>query len=110
MSFLTLNRLNGASNSTNGNPRPGFCWSYDAWGDRAAQTITSGCCGSWSASFSGSNQIANTGYAYDAAGNLTNDGTHWPTGTAEGAYRNKDWLPRGSTGEVMRAPRPLRAA
>jgi len=35
---------------------------------------SNGPCGNWT--FNANNQISNSGYTYDAAGNLTNDGMH----------------------------------
>ncbi|MGH9736804.1 MAG: RHS repeat domain-containing protein [Candidatus Acidiferrales bacterium] len=46
-----------------------------------AQTPTKGSCGMWSSSYTTNNQI--TGYSYDSAGNLLNDGTHSYTYDAE---------------------------
>ena len=49
-------------------------WSYDAWGDRNQSG-----CATFSASYNSSNQIASVGsttFYYDAAGNLSYDGTH----------------------------------
>ena len=59
----------------------GATWSYDPWGNRTAQTPTKGSCGMWSSSYTGNNQIS--GYSYDAAGNLLNDGSHSYTYDAE---------------------------
>lgn len=80
--YETLNRLSGLSDSTNGNGCPGLSWSYDAWGNRTAQTITAGGCRAWSQAYNGSNQI--TGYTYDAAGNVTSDGSYTYYYDAEG--------------------------
>jgi YD repeat-containing protein len=54
------------------------------FGDLTAQTVTSGSCGSLSLSYNGSNQITNTGFHYDAAGNMTGDGSHTYYYDAEG--------------------------
>jgi len=59
----------------------GATWSYDPWDNRTAQTPTKGSCGMWSSSYTGNNQIS--GYSYDAAGNLLNDGSHSYTYDAE---------------------------
>ena len=77
--YDNLNRLSSLSDSTSGNPCPGLTWTYDAWGNRTDQTITSGSCGAWHSTVSTSNRIASVGsttYTYDAVGNLTYDGTH----------------------------------
>jgi RHS repeat-associated protein len=75
--------LSGLSDTTSGNPCPGLSWSYDAWGNRTAQTVTSGSCGSSSLGYNSLNHITNSGLQYDAAGNLINDGTHSYTYDAE---------------------------
>ena len=82
--YDTLNRLWTLSDSTSGNPCPGLSWSYDAWGNRTAQTVTSGSCGPWSAGYNTLNQITNSGFQYDAAGNLIADGSHHYYYDAEG--------------------------
>jgi RHS repeat-associated protein len=74
--YDTVNRLSTLSDSTSGNPCPGLSWNYDAWGNLKAMNVTAGSCGSLSLDYNGSNQITNTGLQYDAAGNLTYDGTH----------------------------------
>ena len=74
--YDNLNRLSSLSDPTSTNPCPGLTWSYDALGNRTAQTVTSGSCGAWSASYDVHNHITSTGFSYDAAGNLTNDGSH----------------------------------
>jgi len=66
--FDTLNRLTTSSES-------GGAWSqtnkYDRYGNRAIDLGG----GNQSLYFNSANQITNAGYSYDAAGNLTNDGT-----------------------------------
>jgi len=53
-----------------------FQYPYDQYGNRWAQNAPQGG-SSFSASFNlGTNQINTSGYAYDAAGNMTNDGLH----------------------------------
>jgi len=49
-------------------------FTYDAYGNRVGQTPISGTCPAWSQTANAKNQIV--GYAYDAAGNLLNDGVH----------------------------------
>ena len=66
--YDTLNRLATSSES-------GGAWSqtnkYDRYGNRAIDLGG----GNQSLYFNSANQITNAGYSYDAAGNLTNDGT-----------------------------------
>ena len=52
----------------------GATWTYDAWGNRKTQTPTKGSCGMWNQGYDPTNRI--TGWSYDAAGNLLNDGSH----------------------------------
>jgi YD repeat-containing protein len=60
-----------------------FSWVYDRWGNRAQQNVTAGTGPAPQFSFNtATNQI--TGYSYDAAGNMTNDGSHSYTYDAEG--------------------------
>jgi len=76
--------------SSTGDPSgcTGYSWTYDAWGNRTAQTGTSGTnCNQASTGFSTKNQITSpTGYVYDANGNLTNDTVHTYT------YNAENWL------------------
>ncbi len=59
---------------------------YDRYGNRWTQTLSgSGLGPQPSFSFNAANnQIANSGYTYDAAGNMTNDGSHTYTYDADG--------------------------
>ncbi|MGH9890867.1 MAG: RHS repeat-associated core domain-containing protein [bacterium] len=66
-----LNRIQSLAGT--GGSCTGLSWSYDIWGNRTAQTVTSGTCTMSSLSFNGNNRITNTGFVYDAAGNLTNE-------------------------------------
>jgi len=65
-----------------GNPNS-FTYSFDRWGNRVKQTVTSGSGPQPNLSFT-NNQITNSGYGYDAAGNMTNDGTNAYAYDAEG--------------------------
>jgi RHS repeat-associated protein len=49
----------------------GLSFSYDIWANRTAQSLTSGSCSMSSLSFNNKNQITNSGFVYDAAGNMT---------------------------------------
>jgi len=73
-----------------------FSYLYDRWGNRWQQTETSGSGGPQpNLNFNtSSNQITTSGYAYDAAGNMTSDGTHTYTYDAEGNVTKVD---NGST-------------
>ena len=82
-SYDSVNRLSSLSDGVTTNPCPGLSWTYDAWGNRTAQTVTLGSCGSSSLGYNGSNQITNSGIVYDAAGNMTHDGSHVYTYDAE---------------------------
>jgi RHS repeat-associated protein len=88
-SYDSLNRLSAAAAATNA-PAPYAgnygCWSYDAFGNRLAQAVSTTPCAnnppltSW-ANYNANNQFTNTsqapgGVAYDAAGNVTNDGVN----------------------------------
>jgi RHS repeat-associated protein len=76
-----------------------FAWVYDRWGNRTQQNVTAGSGPSPQYSFNTStNQITNSGYAYDAAGNMTNDGFHSYTYDAEGNITAVDG---GSTAQYV---------
>jgi RHS repeat-associated protein len=47
-------------------------WGYDRYGNRLSQNGSSGCPFGWSVSYNTKNQITNSGFQYDAAGNMTN--------------------------------------
>lgn len=65
-----LNRLKTAATT---GVHWGLSWTYDRWGNRQSQTVTKGTAPSNSLSIdSSSNRV--TGWTYDAAGNVTNDG------------------------------------
>ena len=64
---------------------PNFTWVYDRWGNRWDQNVTAGSGPAPQLTINTStNQITGGGYAYDAAGNMTNDGYHSYTYDAEG--------------------------
>jgi YD repeat-containing protein len=66
------------SSTVNSGTVQNFSWVYDRWGNRTSQTITQGAPGPQpSVSFNtATNRISTSGYAYDAAGNMTNDGSY----------------------------------
>lgn len=74
----------GALNTYQGN-WPSYTYVYDRWGNRWEQNLTSGSGPAPQLSFNTSNnQITNSGYAYDAAGDLIADGAHNYSYDAEG--------------------------
>ncbi len=83
--YDSLNRLT-SGNAANG-PYAGdaTCWSYDSFGNRLSQSVSTTPCSSsppstFAANFGSNNQISSvttpssTSVAYDADGNMTNDG------------------------------------
>jgi RHS repeat-associated protein len=76
-----FNRL--TSQSVNSGSVPSLSWVYDHWGNRTQQNVTAG---SGPSPQYGINTATNqiVGYSYDAAGNMTYDGTHSYTYDAEG--------------------------
>src|SRR5207245_8053139 len=63
----------------------GYTFTYDRFGNRWHQNLVSGSGNQVDLGFDTSNRIsAGYGIAYDAAGNMTNDGTHTYTHDAEG--------------------------
>jgi RHS repeat-associated protein len=57
-------------------------WAYDVWGNRTDQNVTAGTCNSFHATVGTNNRLASP-YTYDAAGNMTFDGSHSYTYDAE---------------------------
>ena len=83
-----LNRI--SSMSAPGDTCSGLNWTYDALGNRTAQTQTGGSCFAPQFLFNTKNQISGAPYQYDAAGNLTNDGSHSYTYDAENRLTKVD--------------------
>ena len=81
-----FNRLKSYTIDSQGGWTQNYAYTYDRYGNRWAQTITSGPSGPQpSVSFnSANNQVNSGGFAYDAAGNMTNDGTYSYTYDADG--------------------------
>jgi YD repeat-containing protein len=82
-SYDSLYRLSTAvTNGSTAYPKWGLSWSYDRYGNRTAQSIASGCvapmtCPTNSVTVDTStNRISGSPYAYDANGNMTNDGVN----------------------------------
>jgi RHS repeat-associated protein len=79
--YDALNRL--ATMSSVGTTCTGLSWSYDQWGNRTGQTVTGGTCGSSQLTFNSYNHVTNSGFQYDATGNMTHDASHSYTYDAE---------------------------
>jgi RHS repeat-associated protein len=89
--YDSLNRMATGTGSQDNNIYPNYCWQYDNFGNREAQTSSAtpysptsngganacpvGSGPSWGASYNSSNQISGGLYAYDAAGNIFADST-----------------------------------
>ena len=67
--------VNSTSSCPDGTGAESFAYAYDRYGNRWAQTVTSGSGPAPSASFTGANNRM-TGYSCDASGDLLNDGAH----------------------------------
>jgi RHS repeat-associated protein len=79
-----FNRL-ASRTVTSGSPVNNFSYVYDRYGNRWAQNVTAGSGPQPNYSFTAAtNQISGSGYAYDAAGNMTNDTFHTYTYDADG--------------------------
>jgi RHS repeat-associated protein len=81
--YDALNRLSSATQSVSGFTQY-LCWSYDSFGNRLTQTVSSSPCNNPPAtvSYNTNNQIQ--GLSYDAVGNLKNDGKNQYLYDAEG--------------------------
>ncbi|HZQ21448.1 MAG TPA: RHS repeat-associated core domain-containing protein [Terriglobales bacterium] len=77
--YDSLNRLTTLSSPSDPSGCTGLSWGYDAWGNRTDQSVTGGTCNTFHASITATNQLydpVNNKYQYDAAGNMTYDGSH----------------------------------
>lgn len=79
--YDALNRLSTMADSASNQGCKGLHETYDAWGNRTNQSVTSGSCFTFSAAATTQNRLS--GYSYDAAGNMTGDGSHTYTYDAE---------------------------
>src|SRR5260370_29560845 len=79
--YDTLNRLQ--SMSAPGDACSGLSWTYDAWANRTDQSVTGGSCNPFHQPVDTNNKLSGAAYQYDAAGNMTNDGSHAYTYDAE---------------------------
>ena len=92
-----FNRL--TSQSVGSGTVQNFTYAYDRYGNRWQQNVTAGSGPSSNLSFNTSNNhVTNSGYSYDAAGNLTNDSFHSYTYDADGNILTVDG---GSTGQYV---------
>ena len=84
--YDSLNRLStSVSTGSTNYPKWGLSFTYDRFGNRTAQTVTTGTAPSNSITVSASsNHITTSGYSYDSSGNLTNDGNNALTYDGEG--------------------------
>jgi RHS repeat-associated protein len=80
--YDSLNRIQSMADSVTTQPCQGMSWTIDAWGNMTNQTGTKGTCNNFSSSVGTNNQLQ-SGYTYDAAGNMTYDGFHHYTYDAE---------------------------
>lgn len=83
-----LNRLKTMSGT--GGPCTGLSWTYDIWGNRTDQNLTAGSCGQFHATVNTQNRLVGPPYQYDAAGNVTFDGSHSYTYDAENRVTKVD--------------------
>jgi RHS repeat-associated protein len=73
--YDSLNRLYTMSDSISTQPCRGLSWNYDAWGNLTNQNVTAGSCASFQV-LAGTNNQLGSPFTYDAAGNMTYDGSH----------------------------------
>jgi RHS repeat-associated protein len=79
-----LNRVSTAqSQATSGTYAWGLSFTYDPWANLLGASVTQGSAQMLSVSVNGKNQVTNSGFAFDAAGNMTADGTNTYTFNAE---------------------------
>ena len=73
--YDAVNRLTTYSDSASSQACKGLSWGYDGWGNLLSQQTTSGTCLQFSSGVGTNNQLSSP-YRYDAAGNMTYDGTN----------------------------------
>jgi YD repeat-containing protein len=100
--YDALYRLSAAATTGSASyPQWGLSWTYDRYGNRAAQTVTAGT-GVPSNSVTidpPTNRITTSGYAYDASGNMTADGLNALTydgGWPGREKKRRSWVPNTS--------------
>jgi RHS repeat-associated protein len=74
--YDNVNRLLAFSASSDPTGCTGLSWTDDQWGNRTNQTVTGGTCGGFSQTVNSNNRFNSSPYQYDAAGNMTADGSH----------------------------------
>jgi RHS repeat-associated protein len=88
--YDSLNRLSTLSSPSDPNGCTGLSWTTDPWGNRTDQTVTGGSCRGFHQTINAQNRLANSPYQYDAAGNLTADGSHTYAYDAENLLTSVD--------------------
>jgi RHS repeat-associated protein len=84
VTYDPLNRIqSAASQATSGLDCWGQSFTIDGWGNLTGMSPTQCSTGALSVSANGNNQLVSTGFAYDAAGNMTSDGAYTYTYDAE---------------------------
>jgi RHS repeat-associated protein len=81
--YDSLNRLSTLSSPADASACYGLLWTYDLYGNRLNQATASGSCFNASHTVLGNNRLADTGFSYDASGNMTSDNIHTYTYDAE---------------------------
>jgi len=81
--YDSLNRLSSMSDTVTAQPCRGLSWTYDNWGNRTLQSVTSGTCNTFNDQSDANNHLLGSPYTYDAAGNMTHDASHSYTYDAE---------------------------
>ncbi len=71
------------ADSNGGQSCRGLSWTIDPWANRTDQTVTVGTCNTFHQIVDTQNRLVGPPYQYDAAGNMTNDGSHTYTYDAE---------------------------
>jgi RHS repeat-associated protein len=89
-SYDSLNRLWTMSSPADASGCYGLSWTYDRYGNRLNQSTTSGSCFNSNHAVLANNRLADTGFSYDAAGNMTSDNVHTYTYDAEGRLTQVD--------------------
>jgi RHS repeat-associated protein len=88
--YDSLNRIATMSDSNTGQACRGLSWTIDAWGNRTDQTVTAGTCNTFHQAADANNRLLGSPYQYDAAGNMTYDGSHSYTYDAENRVSQVD--------------------
>lgn len=88
--YDSLNRVSTMSDSVSAQPCQGLSWTYDPYGNRTDQNVTSGTCNTFHQSIGTNNRLTSSPYTYDAAGNMTHDASHSYTYDAENRITQVD--------------------